>query len=547
MSDGRLEVSVVIPSHNRRETLRRCLESLAEQTQDPATFEVIVCDDGSTDGTAAMAESLDVPFGLRVIRLDQGGWASAQNAGVRAAGAPVCLHLDDDVVADPGLIAAHAVAHRDSRRLVGIGRLLQAVPPDRDRHAQAFARIWNLRYDDLAERDADWADCYGANMSTRRDAVIGAGGFDPGLEAAGDIDLGYRLVEAGCEIRYLAGAVAVHHDDKPGPGLLAKESHFGRICVQFAETRPGVRRRLLTWFNEPSAREVTLRRLFLALRVPPVFLARLDSLVPGEERRYIWSSFAFRYAFWHGVRSGVTRRGWLRTTRGVPVLMYHAFTDADQGGRFVMPRRSFVRQMRLLRAVGYRVIAFEELARLLREGEPLPRRAVAITLDDGYRDNLEVAAPVLRRRGIPATLFLVSSKLGERSDWDGDSSVRDRPLLSAEEARRLREHGVRPGAHTRTHPRLLGLPEEDLDREVGGSRRELEGALGEDVAVFAYPYGLHNAAAVAAAERGRFVGACTAEARIALQGDDPLRIPRIEVKGPDGMMRFLRKVWFGGD
>ena len=117
---------------------------------------------------------------------------------------------------------------------------------------------------------------------------------------------------------------------------------------------------------------------------------------------------------------------------------------------------------RLLALLRYRVVDFEEIGAALREGRPLPRRSVAITIDDGYADNLEIAHPILRRHGFSATLFLISGKLGGVADWSSRESATDgRPLLSKEQALRLRSEGHAIGAHTRTHRPLPTLAEEE--------------------------------------------------------------------------------------
>src|SRR4051812_34406551 len=90
------EISVVIPTHNRRERLRSCLDSLAGQTLEPSRFEVVVAVDGSTDGTAEMLHELETPFALRVVVQPQSGQAAARNTGVAAASAQFVLLLDDD-------------------------------------------------------------------------------------------------------------------------------------------------------------------------------------------------------------------------------------------------------------------------------------------------------------------------------------------------------------------------------------------------------------------------------------------------------------------
>jgi glycosyltransferase involved in cell wall biosynthesis len=539
------QLSVLIASHNRRELLRRCLDSLRAQTAPPDCFEVIVIDDGSADGTAGMVEALDIPFALRVLRLEKCGKSAALNTALPEARGEACLFLDDDLICAPELVSEHLAAQGKDGGVLALGRIVQQPPSDHDAYADAAATRWNERFEELAETGVDWADCYGANFSAPRATLIDTGGFATELAAVEDLEIGYRLHRAGCAVRYLPQASVVHDDAKPGARVLADERRYGTICMQMVAIHPEMRPRLVGWFAEPTLREVTLRRLLLTLRVSPGALIGGARLIPGAGRRRVWFGFVSRYAFWRGVRDAVDRSEWLQTTRGVPVLMYHAFTDAGQGSRFVMPRRSFARQMRLLRLLRYRSIGFEELALALRENRPLPRRTVAITIDDGYRDNLDVALPVLRRWRRPATLFLVSGLIGESNRWHGEETE-ERVLLTLEQVQQMRAGGVAAGAHTRSHPRLSELDEAAVREEVSGSRGDLEAALDAPVPTFAYPYGLHDPRAVAAAAEAGFSGACTTFARLARRGDDPLLIPRIEIQGEDSIRRFLHKLWFGG-
>ena len=179
-----IELSVVIATHNRREMLRRCLDALAAQSQDPASFEVLIADDGSSDGTAEMVEGLEMPFALRVLRLEKGGKSAALNAAIAAGPAPVCLFIDDDVVASPELVAGHLAAHREDPRTLGIGPLTQPPASSRDWFPHAHAAAWNERYAELAGRRLDWTECYGGNFSAPLAALREVGGFATDL--AGD-------------------------------------------------------------------------------------------------------------------------------------------------------------------------------------------------------------------------------------------------------------------------------------------------------------------------------------------------------------------------
>ncbi|MGE5335882.1 MAG: glycosyltransferase [Nitrososphaerota archaeon] len=536
------QLSVILATHNRRQMLRRCIEALAGQTQDPADFELVVGDDGSTDGTAAMLRELETPFELVVRELGKVGRAAARNAAIEAARGRVCLVIDDDVIAGPELVAAHLAAHREEA-VVGIGRLDQAAPGRRDWYASAFAESWNDHFARLEGRDVDWTACYAGNLSAPREALLAVGGFTA-RPTGEDAEIGYLLsARQGCRVRYLPGAVALHDDVKRRRSLLADSARQGAGHLELSAEHPEMRPRLLGWFLATSRREVALRRALLALRAPPGPLAALGALIPG--RRRVWFQFVSRYAYWRGVRRALDRDRWERLTRGVPVLMYHAFGERDEGDRFVVSRRAFARQLRLLRLLGYRGVEFGELVADLRAGRLPPRRAVAITIDDGYRDNLELAAPLLRRHGFPATVFVVTGRLGGVNDWSADGALHRRPMLEWEGAEGLERDGIRLGAHTRTHPALPGLPVERLDEELAGSREDLEARLGRPVGSFAYPYGELDDEVVEAARRAGFAAACTVEPRLARLDEDPLRVPRVEVRAGDSLRRFLLNVWLG--
>ncbi len=506
---------------------------------------MLVADDGSSDGTAEMVEGFEAPFRLRLLRLEQGGQATAQNAAIAAAEGSICLFLDDDMIASPELVAEHIAAHRRDPMTLAVGQLTQEPVRGNDPYAHAFARRWNARYDELATRELDWADCYGGNLSAPRATLREIGGFATDLPSSEDLEVSLRLCRAGCAPRYLPGAHAVHDDQKPGKTILAHERRFGAFCAWFVDRQPTTRGRLLGWFEQTTTREIVLRRLLLAFRPSPRALVAAGRLVPARARD-VWFGFVSRYAFWRGVHGAMGRNEWWQTIRGVPVLMYHAFTDSGEEDRYVLPKRSFARQMRLLALLRYRTISFEQLGEAMRERRPLPRRTFVVTIDDGYRDNFEIAHPILDRHRFTATVFLVSKRIGASNDWGDKGAVSGRPTLSLEQIEAMRAGGIEFGAHTRTHCRLSEAGEEKIAEQVGGSRHDLGEELGESVDTFAYPYGLYDERVVRATGEAGFLAACTTWVRPARLGDDPLRIPRIEVEGSDSLLRFLRNLAFGG-
>jgi glycosyltransferase involved in cell wall biosynthesis len=537
-------LSVLIATHNRRERLLRCLAALEAQDDDLNGFEVVVADDGSTDGTVEALEGLETPLRLAILKLEKGGKSAALNTALERAAGPVCLFIDDDIIGSPALVREHRTAYENDHRTVGIGPLEQKISADADPYAKAHAARWNRRYEEMAESAVDWADCYGGNMSAPRDALLAIGGLSRSLTAVEDLELGFRLAEQGCVPRYLPGAMALHDDEKPGPRILQAEEAFGTFCASFVESYPQATARLLSWFNEPSSREVLLRSALLRLRVPPESLVRVSSLVPPRWRD-VWFGFVARYTFWRGVRKGMSKARWRRLLRGVPVLMYHAFSDDGERERFVISRRRFSRQLSLLRLLGYRAVTLDQLAHALRDNEELPRRAVVITIDDGYRDVYEVAFPVLRRHRMAATVFLVSERIGRRNDWGDEGAVAGRPLMNVEEIAEMRRAGIGFGAHTRSHRSLSAADDTELFGQVSGSRKDLQELLDDPIDTFSLPYGDFDERTAPASEQAGFMAACTIQARPVQPGDDPLLIPRIEISGTETLLSFFGKLRVG--
>jgi glycosyltransferase involved in cell wall biosynthesis len=315
VSTSDIEASVIVPTHNRRDLLRRCLQALAEQTQDLSTFEVVVADDGSDDDTAIMLGEFEAPFHLQTLILGSVGQSPARNAGIEASRGRVCILLDDDVISSPSLVQEHLAAHRQHDRMVGIGALVQEPPSARDWYAHAFARAWAQHYSRLEDGPATWADCYGGNMSAPRSALLEVGGFATDISISKDTEIGFRLEQHGYAPRFLPRAHAVHDDQKPCTRLLGDLKRQGSGYIDLVAKHPAMQKKLLGWFAMGSKRELLLRRSLIALRVPPMVLVRAGALLRGQGGQDLWYEFVRKYAFWLAVRQRVSRQSWLELTR----------------------------------------------------------------------------------------------------------------------------------------------------------------------------------------------------------------------------------------
>jgi peptidoglycan/xylan/chitin deacetylase (PgdA/CDA1 family) len=179
------------------------------------------------------------------------------------------------------------------------------------------------------------------------------------------------------------------------------------------------------------------------------------------------------------------------STQWIPILGYHRVVDEmppHDRCWLCMSRRQFERQMEWFARLGYRTLSLAEAGRRLLHEKRIPPRHFVITFDDGYLDTLTVAAPVLRRFGFTATMFVVTGLVGEQNTWD-DHRECLAPLMNWEQIRQWRAMGFSVGSHTVSHPRLSQIPLCDVRNELVASRRTLEAQLGMPVQTLCYPYG----------------------------------------------------------
>jgi GT2 family glycosyltransferase len=196
-------VSVVVCAYNAERTLDRCLSSLA--ALDYPDYEVILVNDGSRDGTLAIAERHAF---CRIINQPNKGLSVARNVGAEAASGEIVAYTDSDCVADPDWLT-YLVAKMEAGRLVACGG--PNFPPPEPSLIPAAVAVSPggpthvLLSDEVAEHIA------GCNMAFRRDVLLRLGGFDPIYRAAGDdVDICWRLQDAGYTIGFCPAAVVWH-------------------------------------------------------------------------------------------------------------------------------------------------------------------------------------------------------------------------------------------------------------------------------------------------------------------------------------------------
>lgn len=181
----------------------------------------------------------------------------------------------------------------------------------------------------------------------------------------------------------------------------------------------------------------------------------------------------------------------------VPILMYHTLDASRVSDYAAVSAQHFYEQMAFIKKRGYRVISLEDYCRMVKNRQPYAHDLVVITFDDGFKDNVR-AAEILQKFDFPATIFLVTDKIG--TDFH----------LSAEDIRAiLRNSRVGIGSHTLTHRSLYMLDGQTQRSEIAGSKEKLQAMFGHKITTITYPGGGYNNETIRLARDADYLCACT--------------------------------------
>jgi len=220
------------------------------------------------------------------------------------------------------------------------------------------------------------------------------------------------------------------------------------------------------------------------------------------------------------------------TTERLPILMYHRIaTDGPADlARYRTTPEAFTQQMRWLRKHGYHAVTSTDIARHLADARPFRGRPVLLAFDDGYRDFHGTAWPILRAHDFTAEVMVVTDRVGGTADWDADYGP-PAPLMGWPEIQALAAAGVRFGSHMASHSHMAELSSREIVLEVARSRALIERALGEPCLSIAAPFGEASERFVRLAQGCGYQVGFTIDPGIAWLSSDPLRLPRLEVRG----------------
>lgn len=182
------------------------------------------------------------------------------------------------------------------------------------------------------------------------------------------------------------------------------------------------------------------------------------------------------------------RLGWL------PILMYHKVIDDHRDGqhRIFIRKENFRKHIEFFRKRGFQFLSFQDLYDFWMEKRPLEelsRKSLILTFDDGYKNNLDFALPILRENRAKATIFLLADHSILSNSWDEGSGEPVDALMTLAEKRNLDPEVIEVGSHGLRHERLPGKTDQEILSEMRVSKSILEHDLERPVTAFAYAYG----------------------------------------------------------
>lgn len=250
---SKVEISVIIPTYNSLDLLRRTLDCLEKQAPNPHFFQTVVVDDASTDGTSEFLRSYQGDLTLdTVIFQENRGRAATRNAGVRQAKSDLLLFIDGDMEFDSNLVAEHLSKHSEDEEMIVLGKVVY----DRKLPYRSWQRYLETRGANKLPTGSKLPGRYflSGHVSMPRSIFDEAGGFDESFRAHGgeDLDLGMKIISHGGRIIYAPEIVMRHLHIRKLSDVLSMSRRYGRESVPvLIDKHPELITQLkLDWLNK---------------------------------------------------------------------------------------------------------------------------------------------------------------------------------------------------------------------------------------------------------------------------------------------------------
>lgn len=227
------------------------------------------------------------------------------------------------------------------------------------------------------------------------------------------------------------------------------------------------------------------------------------------------------------------------STKGA-ILMYHSVGDKEIF--FNVRKNDFIRQMAYLKEKKFNVFSLSQLVERIEKKEPIPKKTVVLTFDDGYEDNYFNAYPVLKKHNFPATIFLAPDLVGRTTRSKQNISFK---ILDWPQIQEMFQSGLidfQP--HGLTHQKLARISLEQAKNEIKKSKEIIERRLDKKCCFFSYPNGDFNEAVISILRENGFKAALTVKSGMADRNSDLFKLPRKSVNLETNIVQFKGKLKF---
>jgi len=227
----------------------------------------------------------------------------------------------------------------------------------------------------------------------------------------------------------------------------------------------------------------------------------------------------------------------------IPILMYHSIESMPKSTvmrSLHVPTNRFKFQMWMLKMLGYKGLSLKKLKPYL-DGDK-HGKVVGITFDDGYKNNLINAAPILNKYNFTATCFIVSGSIGSSNTWDLDKKITQSPLMSENEIYEWLNLGLDIGAHTKTHVDLTSISKEKAQKEISDCKADLEKKFKVAITDFCYPFGRFDNLISKMTKNSGYLNATTMIRGRAHYQSNAHQLPRIPINHRTLPYLFLAKI-----
>ena len=354
-------------------------------------------------------------------------------------------------------------------------------------------------------------------------------GLNSEIYAGFDLIIGAGRV---CMEALITGVPVIAFGEAKYLGRITPENFFEALASNFGDIQPGA--------TNP---QLNTAQLLADLKIDTVDSGRLSQLavrhfsllpiVAKIQRLYESAYFLKNYNKW------------------IPILMYHKVPEQPitSEHKIFVTKENFEKHLQFYRKRGFETLTFSDLQHY-RTGKKsfnhFPKKPLMLTFDDGYKDNLDNAAPLLKKYGFTAQVFLLADSKVASNQWDANSTEPSHEIISGPERQQWKNTPFAIGSHGFVHKKITALDKASAQHELMDSKKALENEFSVPVNVFAFTYGVTSPVAADLAQAAGYDYAVNTDTGGLLLEEEPYSIFRVSIFPSENSWSLFKKTssWY---